>query len=378
MYSNIALNTTMVSYKRTDHIAAIQRKHQDGRAKMVQKVLEQDTSGLGAFLSSHLEGPMRVELVLSPSELDDHDLEACLELVEITSGHDYQASSIGWNPRKKREEMMDEDMMYLLVRQGEGEDRDSSELPEPSEEPSSIGSSRDDDEDIEMVETRDAPTERQAASQPNALAQPIDAYVSGSDNEEAAEPSDATSPEIPANVPPLLSSLSEVPATADNLPTSPRSEEHHRQVPEAHRKPTPQASASADRKPDVSTTTSLSSSQLAAIDRYNNSILGFISFMFTYDDPPHEDREVVYIYEIHLHARLRGQGLGSHLMDFVEYAARECQIDQTMLTVFTANEGARRMYERRGYTRDRCSPKDRVMRSKVIKADYIIMSAQLV
>jgi ribosomal protein S18 acetylase RimI-like enzyme len=345
------------------------------RGKKVQEALEQDISGLRAFAASCAEGPLRLELARSPSELKEGDFEVLLGLLEMTSGHDYRASSIGWNPRKKRDEMMDKDMIYLLVRQGagegegEGEHSDSSELSESSEEPSSIESSsnEENDEDIEMGKTEDAHTEgqdviagqksaaSQATPQPNALAQLIQAYASVSDDEEAPEPGIAT---------PLA-----VPATADNSTPSPRSEEHLRRVQQAYREATPQAPASHSDEPNAPAT--------AALDCQDNRILGFMSFMFTFDDPPHEDREVVYIYEIHLHEHMRGKGLGSHLIGFVEDGSRKCQVDKTMLTVFTVNEGARRMYERRGYKKDECSPKDRVMRSKVIKADYIVMSKQL-
>jgi ribosomal protein S18 acetylase RimI-like enzyme len=343
-------------------------------AKKVQEALEQDISGLRAFSASCADGPLRLELAGSPSELKEGDFEMLLGLVEMTSGHNYRASSIGWNPRKKREEMMDEDMMYLLVRQGGGDDSDGSELSESSEEPSSIESSSDDDddEDIEMRETEDAhmqgqeaiAEEKSAASQatpqPNALAQLIQAYASDSDDEEAPEPGIAT---------PLA-----VPTTADNSTPSPRSEEHLRRVQQAYREATPQAPASHSDEPNVPATAPSTSPKPAALDRQDNRILGFISFMFTFDDPPHEDREVVYIYEIHLHEHLRGKGLGSHLIGFVESVSRKCKVEKTMLTVFTANEGARRMYERKGYEKDECSPNDRVMRSKVVKADYIVMS----
>jgi GNAT superfamily N-acetyltransferase len=102
-----------------------------------------------------------------------------------------------------------------------------------------------------------------------------------------------------------------------------------------------------------------------------------MSFKFDFDDPPYQNREVVYIYEIHLHQRLRGQGIGSDLFKFVELAAKRSGIGKTMLTVFTANEKARRMYEKAGYVKDECSPPDRMMRNKVIKAEYVIMSKEL-
>ncbi|KAH8731541.1 acyl-CoA N-acyltransferase [Phaeosphaeriaceae sp. PMI808] len=107
---------------------------------------------------------------------------------------------------------------------------------------------------------------------------------------------------------------------------------------------------------------------------HNGSILGFTSFMFTYDDPPHQHREVVYMYEIHLQASLRGRGLGSRLVNFIDHAAHHCGISKTMLTVFKSNEGAQGLYKKLGYEKDACSPKDRVVRRRVIEADYVIMS----
>jgi len=106
----------------------------------------------------------------------------------------------------------------------------------------------------------------------------------------------------------------------------------------------------------------------------STKILGFLSFMYTEDDPPHEDREVLYIYEIHLAEQLRGFGLGKHLVKIAEDAARKMSISKTMLTVFTSNKGARKLYERLGYGKDACSPADRKTRGRVIEADYIIMS----
>lgn len=50
----------------------------------------------------------------------EEDLEACFRLVERTSRNDYKASSMGWSARRKREEMRDEDMKYLLLTTSDG------------------------------------------------------------------------------------------------------------------------------------------------------------------------------------------------------------------------------------------------------------------
>ncbi|EUC43422.1 hypothetical protein COCMIDRAFT_100858 [Bipolaris oryzae ATCC 44560] len=211
--------------------------HAVQRTLTVKKLFEQDIAGLKSYESPNQPCPLKFDLVTSATQLKEEDLQACLELIEQTSGDDYRASRIGWNTRKKREEMMDKDMIYLLVRRA---------------------------------------------------------------NPDTVPPTTATSPNTP--------------------------------------------------------------------------ILGFTSFMFTWDDPPHQDRAVVYIYEIHLSPTLRKQGLGSRLMSFVEAVARACSIEKTMLTVFVANAGAKKMYEKLGYERDECSPVDRVMRRKVVRAEYVIMS----
>ena len=216
------------------------------RTSAVKKLLEDDVAGLNAHTETHSPYPLRFQLVPSALELKEREFEACIGLVERTSGDDYRASSIGWNTRKKKDEMMDREMLYLLVRPG----------------------------DVEPATDGD-----------------------GADKE------------------------------------------HHVE---------------------------------------NSRILGFISFMFTWDDPPHEEREVVYVYEIHLDESLRGKGLGSRLIGFVEHVARECQVKKTMLTVFTANKGAKNMYEKLGYDRDECSPHDRVVRNRIIKPEYVIMSKMLV
>ncbi|KAJ4380363.1 hypothetical protein N0V86_004674 [Didymella sp. IMI 355093] len=108
------------------------------------------------------------------------------------------------------------------------------------------------------------------------------------------------------------------------------------------------------------------------------AILGFMSFKL---EPEDEElklmRPVLYMYEIHLDDRLRGQSLGGRMINWAISQARFVRISKMMLTVFTVNENATRLYDREGFGKDAISPEDRVTRRKVIKADYIIMSKEL-
>jgi ribosomal protein S18 acetylase RimI-like enzyme len=196
----------------------------DARTLYVQDQLDKDNIELQAYRG---EVPLHFQYVRTAAELDKGDLEACFKLIEATSGDDYKASSMGWKPKKKKEEMKDKEMQYLLVKEGD--------------------------------------------------------------------------------------------SVAGNL-------------------------------------------------------LGFISFMFTMDDPPFQSNEVVYIYEVHLDDSLRGRGLGSRMIRFVEVACHRCGFLKAMLTVFKSNAAARGLYEKLGYGKDQCSPEDRVVRGRTIEADYLIMS----
>lgn len=44
------------------------------------------------------------------------DLKLCLGLIEETSRSHYEASSRGWNPRKKLIEMKEAEMRYIVVK----------------------------------------------------------------------------------------------------------------------------------------------------------------------------------------------------------------------------------------------------------------------
>lgn len=54
--------------------------------------------------------------LLQAGSLSDEDLEACFELIAETSQHDYESSSIGWHPAKKRKEMRSPELRYILVK----------------------------------------------------------------------------------------------------------------------------------------------------------------------------------------------------------------------------------------------------------------------
>lgn len=203
------------------------------RPTKVKQLLEKGCLDLDAFTPANPDVHLKFELVEAPKFLRKDDFKACYNLVKETSRNDYKNSSIGWKPKEKKEEMRDEDMIYLLVRK-----------------PSEGG---------------EEPTE----------------------------------------------------------------------------------------------------------------ILGFASFMFCKDDPPYEHVDVVYIFEVHLTESLRGRGLGRQLIQFIEFAAGTMEINKAMLTVFKVNDGARRLYTNLGYTKDRCSPEDRVTRKGTIEADYIIMSKEM-
>lgn len=44
------------------------------------------------------------------------ELDSCFQLIESTSRPDYESSSWGWHPKRKRREMKESEMRYLLVR----------------------------------------------------------------------------------------------------------------------------------------------------------------------------------------------------------------------------------------------------------------------
>ena len=192
--------------------------------------------------------------------IQETELEECFDLIKITSEDTYRPSSFGWHPRRKKREMRDPDMRYLLVRRG----LKASKVPTPAQG------------------TKEAKSESASNS--------------------------------------------------SDVEAEPQNGEKQRPV------------------------------------------LGFASFMLTYED----GYPVVYIYEIHLHPPLRSIGLGARLLDIVESIGRSVGVDKAMLTVFRSNETACNWYRKLEYSVDDYSPRDVELRGGVIRqADYLIMSKRL-
>ena len=52
----------------------------------------------------------------SSADLTKDELNTCFQLIESTSRPDYESSSWGWHPKRKKREMKEDEMRYLLVR----------------------------------------------------------------------------------------------------------------------------------------------------------------------------------------------------------------------------------------------------------------------
>ncbi|KAK7738565.1 hypothetical protein SLS53_006085 [Cytospora paraplurivora] len=104
----------------------------------------------------------------------------------------------------------------------------------------------------------------------------------------------------------------------------------------------------------------------------SSHVQAFTSMMPTLE----EGEPVVYCYEIHLKAELRGTGLARLLMRLLETVAAGIGVtEKVMLTVFTSNKRAMDFYRRCGFERDEISPQPRRLRGgKVKMPDYEILS----
>lgn len=106
----------------------------------------------------------------------------------------------------------------------------------------------------------------------------------------------------------------------------------------------------------------------------SEDLIGFLSFMLTRED----GYEVIYCYEIHLQSEFQGSGAGKTLMGIMEMVGRRAEVAKAMLTVFVANKGALKFYEKLGYEKDEFSPASRNLRNGVMKnPTYLILSKSL-
>lgn len=122
-------------------------------------------------------------------------------------------------------------------------------------------------------------------------------------------------------------------------------------------------------------------------------LVGFMSFKLLNED----ELRVIYLYEIQLAETLRGKRIGTYLIDklceVVEsinnsrvlediwYDEDEDDIVLTGigLTVFSSNEGAKKLYDRLGFTLHSDSPKDCLLgNGKTIKPPYYMLEKILV
>ena len=79
------------------------------------------------FKENHIKKPLSYSPGISPSErtysitykagkdLTNNEFESCFNLIKSTSRHDYESSSWGWHPSRKKREMKEDVMRYLLV-----------------------------------------------------------------------------------------------------------------------------------------------------------------------------------------------------------------------------------------------------------------------
>jgi N-alpha-acetyltransferase 40 len=101
-------------------------------------------------------------------------------------------------------------------------------------------------------------------------------------------------------------------------------------------------------------------------------MVAFVHFRFEYDDEEHPTCAVLYVYELQVQQHFHGQGLGRKLMDILHAIAKAQDMPKVVLTVFHANIGARKFYDKLGYTVDETSPSQFGQRE-----DYEILSFKL-
>lgn len=114
-------------------------------------------------------------------------------------------------------------------------------------------------------------------------------------------------------------------------------------------------------------------------DSDNVENFGYLSFQLDEDETIVEGVyiPVLYIYEVHLGLKLRGTGLGKHLIRLAEHVAQATQMQKVMLSVFTANSNAESFYKALGYGVDETSPPPRKLRGRLVESDWKCLSIRI-
>ena len=73
-----------------------------------------------------------------------------------------------------------------------------------------------------------------------------------------------------------------------------------------------------------------------------------IGFLW-YAREPRGEREIVWLYEVHVDEPHRGRGYGRRLMELLEERARAAGVGRVALNVYADNSPARSLYESLGY-----------------------------
>lgn len=116
----------------------------------------------------------------------------------------------------------------------------------------------------------------------------------------------------------------------------------------------------------------------------SDNLAGFISFMLTYS----EQKKVLYLYEIQINPAYQNQGIGSKLLEGFHKLSEVLRMlsqqnsselcpyllhSGIALTVFSANEKALKWYLSSGYSYTPNSPRNKRVRSRLIKPDYYLL-----
>ncbi|GAB7338233.1 hypothetical protein MBLNU457_4567t1 [Dothideomycetes sp. NU457] len=356
------------------------------------------------------------------------ELDACFDLIHSTSHSAYSQSSIGWHPRRKKREMREAEMRYLLVlghrRQShlrasaEAKDKNNQE-PHAAATGESVSSDKDPapkpagiptdapppttPRDLRATTTAtavDPATESdKATSSPRCSGKLSSSTLSALTltrdgkrvlQETELERLNALQKVSPADEADRLFATQddEIDGGAANgtLPTVIGAASRCKNSVEGdgvdsydvgyagketklrHKNDETQTTCPArDDKSDTTAPASSNTSQTAS------EIIGFASFMLTHAPP----EPVIYLYELHLQPTYRAMGLGAHLLSTIEDIGRSVGVQRAMLTVFKSNTDARAWYARKGWDVDSTSPADVELRRGSRECDYEIRSKVL-